>query len=106
MMAKHLLTEEDKRSIRELARDPRIGERIVDSIAPSIFGLKKVKRAITLSMFGGKEKNINNKHHVRGDINCLIMGDPGCAKSQFLKYVEKLLPALFTAQVKVHLLSV
>ena len=92
MMAKHLLTEEDKRSIRELARDPRIGERIVDSIAPSIFGLKKVKRAITLSMFGGKEKNINNKHHVRGDINCLIMGDPGCAKSQFLKYVEKTAP--------------
>ena len=92
MMARHLLTEEDKRNIRDLARDPRIGERIVDSIAPSIFGLKKVKRAITLSMFGGREKNINNKHHVRGDINCLIMGDPGCAKSQFLKYVEKTAP--------------
>jgi DNA replication licensing factor MCM2 len=92
MLARHLLTEEDKRNIRELARDPRIGERIVDSIAPSIYGLKKVKRALALSMFGGREKNINNKHHVRGDINCLIMGDPGCAKSQFLKYVEKTAP--------------
>jgi DNA replication licensing factor MCM2 len=92
MLARHLLTEEDKRRIRELSRDPRIGERIVDSIAPSIYGLKKVKRAIALSMFGGREKNINNKHHVRGDINCLIMGDPGCAKSQFLKYVEKTAP--------------
>jgi DNA replication licensing factor MCM2 len=37
------------------------------------------------------------KHKVRGDINVLICGDPGTAKSQFLKYVEKIAPrAVFT----------
>jgi DNA replication licensing factor MCM2 len=37
------------------------------------------------------------KHKVRGDINILICGDPGTAKSQFLKYTEKIAPrAIFT----------
>jgi DNA replication licensing factor MCM2 len=40
-------------------------------------------------MFGGQAKNPGGKHRVRGDINVLILGDPGTAKSQFLKYVEK-----------------
>jgi len=40
-------------------------------------------------MFGGQEKNEKGKHRLRGDINVLLLGDPGTAKSQFLKYVEK-----------------
>ena len=54
--------------------------------------LEDVKRAVALAMFGGQEKDINGKHHVRGDINCLLLGDPGVAKSQFLKYIEKTAP--------------
>lgn len=36
-------------------------------------------------MFGGQEKNVEGKHRLRGDINVLLLGDPGTAKSQFLK---------------------
>ena len=42
-----------------------------------------------MSLFGGVPKDINGKHSIRGDINVLLLGDPGTAKSQFLKYVEK-----------------
>ena len=40
-------------------------------------------------MFGGQAKQPSGKHRLRGDINMLVLGDPGTAKSQFLKYVEK-----------------
>jgi DNA replication licensing factor MCM2 len=83
------LTEEDERQIRALARDDRVRKRIVKSIAPSIYGHEDIKTAIALSLFGGVSKDINHKHRLRGDINILMLGDPGTAKSQFLKYVEK-----------------
>ncbi|PSN29948.1 DNA replication licensing factor Mcm2 [Blattella germanica] len=91
------LTDEDVAAITRLAKDHRIGERIVASIAPSIFGHEYIKRGIALALFGGESKNPGQKHKVRGDINVLICGDPGTAKSQFLKYVEKIAPrAVFT----------
>lgn len=83
------LTDEDVKEIRTLAKDERIVKRIVKSIAPSIYGHDDIKTAIALSLFGGVAKDINRKHRIRGDINCLLLGDPGTAKSQFLKYVEK-----------------
>jgi DNA replication licensing factor MCM2 len=49
----------------------------------------EIKRALALAMFGGVPKNPQGKHRIRGDINVLLLGDPGTAKSQFLKYVEK-----------------
>lgn len=87
--ASYKLTEEDEKSIRDLASDPRVRQKIIKSIAPSIFGHEEMKTAIALSMFGGLAKNPQGKHRLRGDINVLLLGDPGTAKSQFLKYVEK-----------------
>lgn len=89
LFSAYKLTQEDKEEIEKLSKDPRIGERIIKSIAPSIYGHENIKTALALAMFGGQEKNVEGKHRLRGDINVLLLGDPGTAKSQFLKYVEK-----------------
>jgi len=91
-------TEEDEKAIIELSRDPNISDRIFSAIAPSIFGHKNIKAAIALSLFGGTRVESPGEHSVRGDINVLLMGDPGTAKSQFLKYAEQIAPrAVFTS---------
>ncbi|MBA0786685.1 hypothetical protein Gotri_025231 [Gossypium trilobum] len=86
LFSAYKLTQEDKEEIEKLAKDTQIGERIIKSIAPSIYGHEDIKTAIALAMFGGQEKNVEGKHRLRGDINVLLLGDPGTAKSQFLKY--------------------
>ncbi|RWR84963.1 DNA replication licensing factor MCM2 [Cinnamomum micranthum f. kanehirae] len=40
-------------------------------------------------MFGAQEKNVEGNLWLRGNINVLLLGEPGTAKSQFLKYVNK-----------------
>jgi DNA replication licensing factor MCM2 len=83
------LTDEDKTEIRKLGHSRGIEEKIVNSIAPSIYGYEFIKKALALAMFGGEAKDVGGKHRIRGDINVLLLGDPGTAKSQFLKYVEQ-----------------
>ncbi|KAH8851097.1 DNA replication licensing factor MCM2 isoform 2 [Schistosoma japonicum] len=91
------LTDEDTRAILKLSRDERIADRIFASIAPSVYGHEDIKRGIALALFGGEPKNPGGKHKVRGDINVLLCGDPGTAKSQFLKCIEQLAPrSVFT----------
>ena len=76
---------------------------IFASVAPSIYGHEDIKRAIALTLFGGEPKDPGGKHRVRGDINVLMCGDPGTAKSQFLKYMEKIAPRpVFTTGVCVR----
>lgn len=82
-------TEKDEQDFIKLSKDKYVIDKIISSIAPSIYGHKDIKTAIACSLFGGVAKNINGKHSIRGDINVLMLGDPGTAKSQILKYVEK-----------------
>nr|CAD2150270.1 unnamed protein product [Meloidogyne enterolobii] len=86
------LTDEDIKAIRELAKHPQIAQRIFASIAPTIYGHDDVKQAVGLALFRGQAKNPQGKHRIRGDINVLLCGDPGTAKSQFLRYVAHLAP--------------
>ena len=65
------------------------GQRIIKSIAPSIYGHEFIKTALAMALMGGQEKHPSPAYRLRGDINILLLGDPGVAKSQFLKYVEK-----------------
>lgn len=51
------LTDEDIKAIVSLSKDQRIAERIVSSVAPSIYGHEDIKRALALSLFGGETKN-------------------------------------------------
>ncbi|CAI7678802.1 unnamed protein product [Penicillium manginii] len=83
------MTEEDEREIRNLSRDPDIVDKVIRSMAPSIYGHSDVKTAVALSLFGGVSKQAQGKMNIRGDINVLLLGDPGTAKSQVLKFVEK-----------------
>lgn len=104
------LTQEDIQHIKTLAKDPCIRERLVASVAPAIFGQKAAKTAICCALFGGVSKgnranqtnnnvggtqqteNTDSSHRIRGDINVLLVGDPGLGKSQFLTYVHKTAP--------------
>ena len=86
------ISEEDEEKIKELAADPEVYEKIINSTAPSIKGYREVKEAIALQLFGGSAKELEDKTRIRGDIHILIVGDPGIGKSQMLKYVSKLAP--------------
>lgn len=91
------ITEDQTQQILELAKSANIRERFISSMAPSIYGMHHVKSAIALSLMGGQQKMAAGKHRIRGDINTLIVGDPGLAKSQFLKYLEQTYPrAVYT----------
>ena len=83
------LSEQDERDIKTLSRDRDIVDKIIASMAPSIYGHTDIKTAAALSMFGGVSKEAQGQHKIRGDINILLLGDPGTAKSQVLKYIEK-----------------
>lgn len=86
------VTPEEAVEIRKYAVDPDIVGKLVSSIAPSIYGHEKVKEAIALQLFGGVEKTREDGVRTRGDVHLLLVGDPGSAKTQLLKYVAALAP--------------
>ena len=85
--------EEEEECIR-LSRQANIYEKICKSIAPSISGsyTEDIKKAIACLLFGGTRRKLPDGVRLRGDINVLLLGDPSTAKSQFLKFVEKVAP--------------
>ncbi|KAI6153393.1 MCM-domain-containing protein [Pisolithus tinctorius] len=89
---------EAEEEFAEMARSDNFYERFAKSVAPSIFGCLDIKKAITCLLFGGSKKVLPDGMRLRGDINVLLLGDPGTAKSQLLKFVEKVAPiAVYTS---------
>jgi replicative DNA helicase Mcm len=87
--------EEDK--IFELAKDPWIHRKIIGSLAPSIYGYDHIKEAIMYLLFGGVSKILPDLT-IRGELNVLLVGDPGTAKSMLLQYVARVAPrGLYTS---------
>jgi replicative DNA helicase Mcm len=92
------IDEKAEDEIKQLSSDPMIYRKITHSIAPTIYGTEDVKEAIALQLFGGIAKEMPDGSHLRGDIHVLLVGDPGIAKSQLLRYVVKLSPrAIYTS---------
>nr|QNO48505.1 hypothetical protein IMNOINEI_00005 [Methanosarcinales archaeon ANME-2c ERB4] len=83
---------EEEEEIIKLSEDPGIYKKIIASIAPSIYGYEEVKEALALQLMSGVPKNLPDGARVRGDVHVLLVGDPGIAKSQLLRYIRKLAP--------------
>ncbi|RGP77726.1 minichromosome maintenance 5 cell division control 46 [Fusarium longipes] len=85
-------SEEEEQEFLELSRRPDIYNIMADCIAPSIYGNRDIKKSILCLLLGGSKKILPDGMKLRGDINVLLLGDPGTAKSQLLKFVEKAAP--------------
>jgi len=86
------ISKEDIEEILAFGNDKEIYNKIIGSIAPSIYGYEEVKEAMALQLFSGVAKKLPDGARIRGDIHILLVGDPGVAKSQLLRYAVKLAP--------------
>ncbi|KAJ2908994.1 Mcm2-7 hexameric complex component [Coemansia aciculifera] len=78
--------------LAQLEREPDAYARVARAIAPEIFGHDDVKKALLLLLVGAPAKRTQDGMAIRGDINICLMGDPGVAKSQLLRFVAKVAP--------------
>jgi DNA replication licensing factor MCM6 len=84
--------------LRKMVHSDHIYSRLVNSLAPMVYGHEIVKKGLLLQLMSGLHKTTPEGMQLRGDINICIVGDPSTSKSQFLKYVCSFLPrAVYTS---------
>jgi len=86
------ISKQDEEEIKKLAKDPKIYEKLIDSLAPSLYGMREIKESIILQLFGGVRRTLKDNVSFRGDIHILLIGDPASGKSQLMKLVPNLTP--------------
>ncbi len=86
------LTKEEEETIEELAKDPNIYKKLIDSMVPSIFGYEDIKEALLIQLMGGIRKVRKDKVVSRGDIHILLVGDPGAGKSAMVRRIQTIAP--------------
>ncbi len=85
------------RMLRDKSSSLSLYERLARSIAPEIWGLEDIKKALLLQLVSGVTRELQDGMRIRGDINICLMGDPGKAKSQLLKHISMIAPrAIYT----------
>jgi replicative DNA helicase Mcm len=86
------INEEEESDILELSKDPKLHQKLLSSVVPSIYGHDKIKEAVLVQMAGGVRKVRDDSSITRGDIHILLIGDPGAGKSATLKRISKIAP--------------
>ncbi|CAJ0828164.1 11102_t:CDS:10 [Entrophospora sp. SA101] len=87
-----IFTADEMSQLETMGKDSDIVNKLVQSIAPTVFGHEIIKKGILLQLLGGVHKVTPEGINLRGDINICIVGDPSTSKSQFLKYAQTMSP--------------
>ncbi len=89
---------EEEKMIKTLSQSPNVYQKIIDSFAPHIHGHSIIKEAIILLIVGSNQRLLDDGSKIRGDINVFLVGDPGTAKSEMLKFCARIAPrGLYTS---------
>lgn len=89
---------EDEKMIKTLSESPNVYQKLIDSFAPHIQGQSLIKEAILLLIVGSTQRLLGDGSKIRGDINVFLVGDPGTAKSEMLKFCARIAPrGLYTS---------
>ena len=92
------ISPDEEKIIKSLAKNPDIYDRLVSSFAPHIHGHDIIKESILLLIVGSTQKILADGAKIRGDINVFLVGDPGTAKSEMLKFCARIAPrGLYTS---------
>ena len=89
---------EEEKMIKSLNQSSDVYQRLIDSFAPHIQGQSLIKEAILLLIVGSNQRQLGDGSKIRGDINVFLVGDPGTAKSEMLKFCARIAPrGLYTS---------
>jgi replicative DNA helicase Mcm len=92
------ISPDEERIIKSLVKNPDIYDRLIASFAPHVSGHDIIKEAILLLIVGSTQKILSDGAKIRGDINVFLVGDPGTAKSEMLKFCARIAPrGLYTS---------